>query len=158
IANYQNVYGGKGNNVLVGDARANVLVGGAGRNLIIGGAGADQITGGGGDNILIGGTTLWDTNPGALQAPMNKVFHTFDSTDHLHDFNIRINHIRDGKGSLVKTGFYLDKKTGKHAASVLADGDADQLTGGVLNWFFTDGLDVINNGNALGINDRKTVV
>src|SRR5262249_37709631 len=51
ISNIENVTGGQGNNLLVGDANANVLTGGAGRNILIGGAGLDQLTGGGGDNL-----------------------------------------------------------------------------------------------------------
>src|SRR5262245_60419214 len=39
ISGIQNVTGGQGGSILVGDANANVLVGGGGRNLIIGGRG-----------------------------------------------------------------------------------------------------------------------
>jgi hypothetical protein len=67
VHDIQNVTGGNGNNLLVGNAHANVLVGGSGRNILIGEGGGASLTGGGGDNLLIGGSTVWDGNMTALQ-------------------------------------------------------------------------------------------
>ncbi len=72
IGNIQNVIGGLGNNVLVGDGNANVLTGGAGRNLIVGGTGDDVIQGGADDNILIPGTTTYDADTAALLTIMQE--------------------------------------------------------------------------------------
>lgn len=70
IANIQNVTGGRGNSLIVGDANANVLIGGSGRNVLIGGGGGDTLdaSAAGSDNILIGGTTGFDTHVAALDA------------------------------------------------------------------------------------------
>src|SRR5262249_54296965 len=73
-----------GNDILVGDANANILRGGSGRNLIIGG--------GGGDNIQIGGSTAYDGNLTALLAIMNE----FSRTD--KNFHQRLSNIMNGGG------------------------------------------------------------
>lgn len=74
----QNVTGGAGNDILVGDHVANALDGGPGRDLLIAGGwdyalGAlsharDSLRGGSGDDILIAGFTAHDLNPAALAA------------------------------------------------------------------------------------------
>jgi Ca2+-binding RTX toxin-like protein len=156
IANIQNVTGSIGNDILVGDANPNVLKGGTGRNLIIGGAGADTITGGGGDNILVGGTTAWDKNPTALQGILHEFLQTYDTTDPVNDFNIRVNNIKKGKGTLTGTNVYLQGSHGKLAQTVFGDGVTDTLTGGGgLNWFWLDAADVSTSTNP---NDRHDQV
>jgi Ca2+-binding RTX toxin-like protein len=76
------VYGGTGNDILVGGDGPAVLVGGAGndtltggaaRDILIGGLGADSLSGNGDDDVLIPGATLFDPVPAtaslcALQA------------------------------------------------------------------------------------------
>jgi hypothetical protein len=83
IANIQNVTGGAGNNILVGNG-ANVLTGGAGFNILIAGGAAGSglpleasilfagstLIGGAGENLLIGGITAYDTDKAALDALM----------------------------------------------------------------------------------------
>jgi Ca2+-binding RTX toxin-like protein len=133
ISGIQNVTGSQGNNLLVGDANANVLRGGTGRNVIIGGAGADQLFGGGGDNLLISGTTAYDTNTAALDAIFQEWLQPVS-------FDTRVNALR--KGIQVNGVTYkLDKTT------VFADGAADQTTaGGGNNWYFLDSKDPLPIG------------
>ena len=50
-----NVGGGSGNDVLIGDAMPNVLAGGAGLDTLIGGGGANRLDGGADDDWLVGG-------------------------------------------------------------------------------------------------------
>ena len=83
IANIQNVTGGAGNNILVGNG-ANVLTGGAGFNILIAGGAAGSglpleasilfagstLIGGAGEDLLIGGVTVYDTDKAALDALM----------------------------------------------------------------------------------------
>jgi Ca2+-binding RTX toxin-like protein len=145
ISGIQSVLGSIGNDLIVGDANANVLQGGTGRNIIIGGAGPDQITGGAGDNILIGGTTLWDTNATALQAIMQA---WLSNTG----FDQRVNALRRG---IVVNGVTYALNT----STVHADSSPDRLIGGSgQNWFFVDFDDVIDNGAGPGPNDRVTRV
>jgi Ca2+-binding RTX toxin-like protein len=146
IANIQNVTGSQGNDLLVGDANANVLRGGTGRNIIIGGGGPDQIFGGGGDNILIGGTTTYDTNRPALDALF------LEWTDPTLTIGQRTQALK--KGIVVGGQTYaLNKST------VFADNAPDSLIGGPgSNWFFVDSDDTINNGAGPGPNDTITHV
>jgi Ca2+-binding RTX toxin-like protein len=141
IRNIENVTGGKGDNLLVGDANANVLVGGSGRNILIGGGGADQLMGGAGDNILIGGTTDYDTIDAALQALM----HEWERTD--VDFKTRIADLMAGVVS-GSTEYSLT------SATVHADGAADSLFHGAHNWFFVaqsdpDTIDEVEDGDVV---------
>ena len=92
ISNIANVVGSAFDDVLVGDAGANMLSGGAGRDILIGGLGADQFDGGAGDDILIGGYTVYDSNTTALLALLQE----WTRTD--VEFAIRINHLRNGGG------------------------------------------------------------
>jgi hypothetical protein len=83
IANIQNVTGGAGNDILVGNG-SNVLTGGAGRDILIAGGAAGSglpleasilfpgstLIGGAGEDLLIGGGTVYDTDKAALEALM----------------------------------------------------------------------------------------
>jgi hypothetical protein len=129
VFHIQNVTGGNGDNMLVGDAAANVLTGGTGRNVLIGDGGSDRLTGGRQDNLLIGDSTIWDANLTALQA----IFAEWTRTD--QSFHQRVAHlISDGNSNNGLNGPYsLDKKTAN------PDGAVDTLIGGDpagLNWFF----------------------
>jgi hypothetical protein len=66
VSNIDNVIGGSGNDILVGDAGKNHLVGGVGRDLLIGGFGADRLEGGGDDDLLIDGVTIYDEDADML--------------------------------------------------------------------------------------------
>jgi hypothetical protein len=154
IANIQNVNGSQGNDLIIGDANPNVLRGGTGRNIIIGGGGGDQIFGGG-DNILIGGTTDYVGQAGltALEAIKKEFLQTYDATNPVNDFNIRVSNIKKGKGTLTGTGYFLN------ATNVHADPVADQIWGGGgLNWLFAADPREIDGGNGAGANDVYTHV
>jgi Ca2+-binding RTX toxin-like protein len=141
ISGIENVIGSIGNDILVGDANPNYLKGGTGRNLIIGGAGGDTLLGGGGDNILVDGTTLWDTNPFALQVLMNEWL-----------LNIGI----DQRINAIRRGIVVNNQTyALNANTVTADATPDSLIGGPgQNWFLFDNVLEVNNGAGPGMNDR----
>jgi hypothetical protein len=121
ISNIRNVTGSIGNDLIVGDANANVLSGGTGRNVIIGGGGADQITGGGGDNLLIGGTTDFDQNAAALDLIMQEWLLP-------SDFTARIAALQTGGDLLSGSGIQLDSTT------VHTDGQSNVTPGPGNNW------------------------
>jgi Ca2+-binding RTX toxin-like protein len=141
VAHIQDVAGGIGNSLLVGDANANILTGGTGRNILIGRAGADTLdtslatT----DNILIGGTTDYDTSTDALEA----IFSEWTRTD--LTFRERFSALSDGIGNPKGKPISLTKQT------VHGDAAADKMTGTNLvdpvtntrahNWFFVDDAD-----------------
>lgn len=62
------LFGGSGADVLLGGAGNDILSGGAGRDLLIGGAGVDRLIDTGGENIFVAGSTVFDTQDGALLA------------------------------------------------------------------------------------------
>jgi hypothetical protein len=90
VANIQNVTGGAGSNLLVGNGR-NVLRGGRGRNLLIAGATASTLVGGGADSILIAGTTRYDKDLVSLQA----ILDYWAGSD---AYKTRVAHLTAGKG------------------------------------------------------------
>jgi hypothetical protein len=147
ISGIQDVTGGNGNNLLVGDANPNILIGGTGRNILIGGGGADSVTGGGGpnmENILIAGSTFYDQKQGAL----NAIFAEWTSSDPLAT---RMADISGGTPSgmdLNGSSVLVPAATRTHAATVFDDAAVDQLFDGTgLSWFFVHRPDdVINNG------------
>ena len=64
---FENIYGGKGNDILIGDALANIIAGSGGKDYVIGGAGNDTLMGGAGDDRIDGGDgndSLVATDPG----------------------------------------------------------------------------------------------
>jgi Ca2+-binding RTX toxin-like protein len=130
IAYIQNVTGGSGNDILVGDANANVLNGGGGRNLIIGGAGADTVIGGSGDDLLIAGYTSYDLNAAALQAILTEWQRTDES------YAARVANLRSGVGA---GSYRLVLNTPAAAGTVFDDGAADVLTGNAgMDWFWAN--------------------
>jgi hypothetical protein len=148
ILNIQNVNGSQGNDLIVGDANANVLRGGTGRNIIIGGGGGDQIFGGGGDNLLIGGSTDYVGASGltALEAIMNEF-------EQPYAFSTRVTNIKKGIGTLAGTGYHLN------SSNVHADLLTDQIWGGGgLNWFFAASPSELDGGTPIGANDAYTHV
>ena len=62
------VFGGSGNDILVGTGSGILLEAGSGNDLIIGGSGQATIDSGSGQDIIIAGSTNYDTNKAALQA------------------------------------------------------------------------------------------
>ena len=128
------LYGGAGNDTLIGGAGADLLLGGAGndqlrgndgRDLLAGGTGADQVNGNGAGDVLIGGSLRGedDASPGAISSRRSLL------------------------AAWVGPGKYADKvasllSPGKPiAAAVVGDADADVLVGGTdTDAFFGDRL------------------
>jgi hypothetical protein len=124
ISGIQDVTGGNGNNLLVGDANPNILIGGTGRNIIIGGGGGDTLDASRsqGDNILIGGRTNWDQSVAALDAIMMEWLSGLS-------FQQRLSLIQNGGDP--NDPYLLNNTT------VFDDGAVDVMTGGAgRNWFF----------------------
>jgi endonuclease/exonuclease/phosphatase family metal-dependent hydrolase len=133
------IYGGLGNDVILGGSGNNILLGGkgndwlsawGGRNVLIGGDGNDCLLGTGKGNILIGGTTVYDNNEAALDAILAE-WASYKPID------ARIAHILAGVGS---SGSYRLLK----GDTVQDDGARDWLFGGPMDdWFFALGNDRI---------------
>jgi hypothetical protein len=146
VSNIQDVWGGAGNDTLIGNAQGNVLVGGAGNDTItagtgssvlVGGAGVDKLTGSPSDDILIGGTLSSDLNETGL--PL--VLAEWQRTDLSYDQ--RIADLRHGGG--LNGGYKLLWGT-----TVMDDGgSADKLTGnGGQDWYFRFPGDQVTDANA----------
>jgi Ca2+-binding RTX toxin-like protein len=120
----QNVTGGAGDDILVGDDNNNVLNGGGGHNLLIGGRGADVLQSAGTGDILIGGYTSYDTNPTAL----NAVFAGWRNPS--ADYATRVSLLRTAPGGIYSYPL--------NAMTVFNDGATDTLIGSTtaLDWFF----------------------
>src|SRR5262245_11507223 len=150
VTGTENVTGSQGNDLLVGDALANVLRGGTGRNLIIGGRGADTLVGGGQDDLLIAGYTDYDTNAAALDALLG----AWTSTS--QTYSQRIAAIQKGVTYSGGTAQLTNK-------TVHDDAVVDTMTGGYgQDWFFaSSGMnpDVITDLNlfAPGQNKGETI-
>jgi Ca2+-binding RTX toxin-like protein len=69
VANIQDVFGGQGNNILVGNGN-NFLLGGSGRDILISGGGNSTLQASAGEAVMIGAHYLLDTNIAALNALM----------------------------------------------------------------------------------------
>ncbi|MCO6455061.1 MAG: M10 family metallopeptidase C-terminal domain-containing protein [Pirellulaceae bacterium] len=92
--------GGAGHDVLLGEAGDDILAGGGGndtlhdgqgRSLMIGGQGRDYLKSGGLGDLLISGSTLYDAQPGVLQALMAEWLAPLSLA-------ARIGHLTDGGG------------------------------------------------------------
>jgi Ca2+-binding RTX toxin-like protein len=143
VRNIQNVSGGQGNDIIVGNDQSNFLFGNGGRDILIGGGGEDLLFAGTGDDILIGDSTVYDTNPAALESLMAEWGRT-DLTGTAQDqYNQRINHL------LGVTPGGLNGSTKLDLTKVVSDGVEDGLvgngTGSALDWFFLTGTDGVGN-------------
>jgi hypothetical protein len=77
---------------------------------------------------------------------------TYDPTNAVNDFNIRINNIKKGKGTLTNTGIHLQGSKGPLTQTVFDDGVKNTLAdGGGLTWFWLDTQDFYASTNG---NDR----
>lgn len=144
----ENVTGGSGNDILIGNGLDNVLnggtgndvlvglgghdtlmAGGTGRNILIGGDGADHLIGAAGDDLLIGGNYVNQTNVASIIAIRNE----WTSSS---DYNTRVGHLTTTNGG-------LNGSTRLSASTVTDDGAADVLTGnGGLDWFWGNAAEV----------------
>ncbi|MGA2034705.1 MAG: MBG domain-containing protein, partial [Thermoguttaceae bacterium] len=126
------LFGGDGNNTLIGGSGPCVLVGGSGSNtlragsgpsILIGGSGAATLYGGSSDNILIGGSTDFDSD---LQALDSILAEWGDATTGFHG---RIGRLQGPKAGLNGTYFL-------NTATVHAGAATDNISGGAgAAWF-----------------------
>jgi Ca2+-binding RTX toxin-like protein len=151
----ENVFGGSGDDVLIGNALANVLKGGPGNDVLLGGAGDDTLEGGlagsdgrdilfggsgqdtlrgrSGDDLLFGGNSLYvnETKGTADLTALKAIMAEWKSA---HSYLDRVNRVFDGGG--------LNKKY-KLRGKLIADSAADTLWGeGEQDWFLVHGEDL----------------
>ena len=123
VSSIQNVTGGLGNDILVGDGNANKLTETGGRNLVIGGSGSDTLTAGSGGDLLIADSTGYDTNVAVLDA----ILAEWTSAD---TFAQRVAYLSD---ATVASGF-ANRHNGMYFllpnSTVFNDSAKDTLTGG----------------------------
>ncbi len=112
-----------GNDILIGHGEDDQLLGGAGRDILIGGLGIDLIVGDSGDDIAIAGRTTNDNSSNALSA-LRSEWTSGKS------YAARIANLRAGVGNPVVSL--------KATINVLNDsGEDDTLTGGTgMDWYF----------------------
>jgi hypothetical protein len=143
VFHVENVTGGSGNNILVGDGNNNVLKGGSGRDLLISGGGNSTLQAGSGQTILIGAHLVFDTNLVALDALMAEWSHTYDAPNPLHDYQIRVGHLEGGGG--------LNGVSLLNPSTVLPQAGSTTLTSGTqLDFLIFDGLDVLTHALRAG--------
>jgi Ca2+-binding RTX toxin-like protein len=134
VFNIQNVFGGQGGNILVGNGN-NFLRGGNGRDLLISGGGTSTLQAGGGEAILIGAHALFDTNFAALDAIQDEWAHTYVANP-LVDYQIRVNHLKFGGGlngsNVITPGSVIPQP-----------GVTTLVTGGGLDFLVIDPGDVV---------------
>ena len=126
VASIDNIIGGAGRDILVGDAGANRLTGNGGRDILIGGAGADSLSGGIGEDILVAGSTDHDGSNAALENLMTEWKRPIAYTTRVRHLNRELAGGLNGASELT-------------VATVHNDGGAiDSLTGGLgRDWFIT---------------------
>jgi Ca2+-binding RTX toxin-like protein len=118
------LYGQAGNDVLVGRDGNDFLSGGDNKDILIGGDGADQMYGGLENDVLIGGYTIHDTDTTALRALRNEWARESVVTNPVQS-------LMNGGG--LANGYRLNGGT------VFDDGDRDTLSGGDgQDWFLAD--------------------
>jgi hypothetical protein len=129
VAQIANVIGGSGNDLLVGDAGANVLTGNGGNNVLLGGAGTDTLTGGAGNALLVAGTTDYDADAAALNALL-----AFWSLTTNSNYQSQVAGLTQGIPFTDAAGAHTAALNGSTVHDDLAP---DRLTGGAnLDWFF----------------------
>jgi Ca2+-binding RTX toxin-like protein len=138
LGSIENVTGGPGDDVLVGDDQANVLHGGPGRDVLIGRGGADTLFGEAGNDVLIGGSTDHDLNADALEDVMREWERVDGGGTPFAQYLARIAHLMgptpDNDNDNGTTFLNL--------STVTDDGVADSLNGGSeLDWFWMFGAD-----------------
>src|SRR5262249_10163252 len=100
VVRVEDVIGGQGSDILVGDDGANTLKGGPGNDLLIGGLGGDTLVGDAGDDLLIGGATAYDVKLTALAVLLAEW--TSGAS-----YTTRVDKLKSG----IKGGYKLDAST-----------------------------------------------
>ena len=120
----ENLTGGSGNDLLVGDTRSNVLIGGTGNDTLNGGAGADIMIGGAGNDTYLVDNAADVVNELALEGTDT----VFASVNYALTAGQAIEFLRANAGA---TGLSL---TGNDIAGTIVGGaGADTLAGGLGN-------------------------
>lgn len=118
----ENAYGGRGNDVIIGNDENNILKGNGGDDVLYGGAGQDQLWGGTGNDIFV------------FSAVTD---YLYDHPDHIHDFSTGLDMIdlqglnqnRDGE----KFIYFTDKFTGTAGEAELRYDEGLNLTELLIN-------------------------
>jgi Ca2+-binding RTX toxin-like protein len=122
IRNFENVYGGSGNDILTGDAGNNLLSGGAGNDWLKGGLGNDTLSGGAGKD-----TFEFNTAPGAGNIDTVLGFNVVDDTIYLDDatYNLPLGALSAGAFRTGPAALDPDDRIVYNAASGALSYDAD---------------------------------
>lgn len=142
----ENVYGGSGNDIIIGNSLNNklsgysgndiliggdgndILSGGDGNDILIGGNGSDTLTGGSGEDLLIGGLYSLQNNTTAIKS-------IFDEWTSNNTYAERVDHILG-----VLPGGFNDNYT-LNSTTVQDDGVKDILKGsGGTDWYLHNSL------------------
>jgi Ca2+-binding RTX toxin-like protein len=131
LAGVENAVGGQGDDILVGNDGSNVLRGGPGRDILVGGPGRDVLDGGAGDDLLVGGTATHAVNLFAMDSFRSEWASA-------NSYTVRRGHLKNGGGN---NGIFVLVD----GVSVLYDGAADQLSGGLgQDWFLPGAADALD--------------
>jgi hypothetical protein len=132
----ENVIGGQGNNVLVGDANTALLQGGKGRDLLFSGGGNTKLRAGSGEAVLVGGHYILDTDLNALLHLLAEWSRTdLGTAADPTGYQARVKHLEHGGG--LNDPFLLNNTT------VFADAGKQTLTSGAgLDFIFFDSADL----------------
>lgn len=150
VSTLENVVGGSGSDLLIGNSLANILTGNGGNDILVGHSGNDQLNGGSGRDILIGGRGLDVINGGTEDDILIAGLTTIDSNnDNLVQIRIAWNSGSSYATRIVRlrAGVGVPPVALKAKVSVLNDrGEPDQLTGGgSADWYFRALDDVITD-------------
>ena len=151
ITGVENVTGGSGSDILIGDANANVLRDGNGNDVIVGGGGDDTIYGGrgydiiitggttaaatvygdGGQDLTIGGSYTQQANLAALNSLMAEWSRTGES------LSTKISHLNGTVRGGLNGEFFLNASTVQtdSAIEALYGGDGSTIPSSGENWF-----------------------
>lgn len=118
----ENAYGGRGNDVIIGNDENNILIGNGGDDVLYGGAGQDQLWGGDGSDIFVFSAVT--------DSP-------FEKPDHICDFSTGqdmidlqgLNQNRDGENFI----YFTDEFTGAAGAAELRYNEGLNLTELLIN-------------------------
>ncbi len=147
---FEFVYGGSGDDVLLGNTANNIMLGGNGNDILVGNSGNDQLFGGSGRDILIGGLGLDTLDAGSDDDILIAGRTTSDNSVTLltdlrtewtstNLYGTRLSNLRSGVGA--------SNASLKAKINVLNDsGEDDVLTGGTgQDWYFAALDDVITD-------------
>jgi Ca2+-binding RTX toxin-like protein len=130
VGSIEYVYGGAGNDILIGNEADNILLGNAGRDILVGGYGSDIVYGGSGDDILIGDRSTLDLNPTAYENIMLEWGRTDLTGTPQQQFDLRVRHL-----IIPQLGGSLSNGQSLGGSNVDNDGVTDFVDGEAgLNW------------------------